>query len=313
MKQKNIISTIIISLIFISIVSCVKDITVDLPNPTQKLTIEGTIELNEFPVVFLSKNSAYFDAIDTAYVNDLIIGSNQATVIVSSNGLHDTLSEQVVSRWPYYAFVGTKFKGALNSSYDLKVIYNGNEYISTTQIRDTVAIDSVNFDILGNLDSLGFVTVRWQDPTTTGDYYTIYTKHVGKQYWFYRPFFSMHLIDDKLSNGSAMEFYPITKGYERNEYYNDFKDPNDTTNFLDKVCYKIGDTVAVKLSKIDNNGYQFWSSWYRNMITDGNPFTNPASVKTNILGENVNGHWIGSASYVCTFYITDSVNIEMIY
>ncbi len=313
MKQKNIISAIIVSLILISIISCVKDITVELPRATEKLTVEGTIELNEFPVVFLTKNSSYFDAVDTAYVNDLIIGSNQATVIVSLNGLHDTLSQKPVSRWPYYAFVGSKFKGELNTFYDLKVIYNGNEYTSTTEIRDTVAIDSIGFDKLGSLDSLGFITIRWQDPATIGDYYTIYTKHVGKQDWFYRPFFSMHLIDDKFINDSPMEYYPITKGYERNEYYNDFEDPNDTTSFLEKVCYKIGDTVAVKLSKIDNNSYQFWSSWYRNMITDGNPFTNPASVKTNIQGKNVNGHWIGSASHISTFYIVDTATVEMIY
>lgn len=298
----------------ISVISCEKDITVDLPRPSEKITIEGTIELNEYPIVFLSKNLAYFDQVDTSFVNNLIIGSNQATVIVSYNGTHDTLSQQHVSRWPYYAFVGSKFQGQLNSTYDLKVIYNDQEYFSSTNILDTIAIDSVGFDKLGTFDSVGFVTIRWQDPASIGDYYSLYTKHVGVQDWYYRPFFSTHISDDKLINGDAFEFYPVTRGYERNDYFNDFEDPNDTTSsFLDQIAYKVGDTVSVKLAKIDENSYQFWSSWYRNMMTEGNPFTNPASVKTNIIGENVNGFWIGRASYISTFYIVDTANVEMIY
>ncbi|PLX05975.1 MAG: hypothetical protein C0596_15885 [Marinilabiliales bacterium] len=313
MKKQYIISIAIISLILFSIISCEKDITVELPRPDEKLTIEGTIELNEYPIVFLSKNQAYFDAVDTTYVNDLLINEDVATVIVSYNGTHDTLTQQYVPRWPYYAFVGSKFQGQLNSSYELKVIYNGKEYTSTTNILDTVAIDSVGFDVLGDLDSIGFITVRWQDPASIGDYYSLYTKHVCVQEWFYRPFFSTHVSDDKLLNGDAFEFYPVTRGYERNDYYNDFDDPNDTTSsFLYQVAYKIGDTVTVKLAKIDENSYQFWNSWYRNMMTEGNPFTNPASVKTNIIGENVNGFWIGRASYNCTFYIVDSANVEIL-
>ena len=176
MKKQYIISAIIISLILISIISCEKDISVNLPRPSEKLTIEGVIELDEYPVVFLTKNSAYFDVIDTAYVNDLIVSGDEATVIVSSNGIVDTLSHQVLNRWPYYGYVGTKFRGGLNSSYDLKVIYGDNEYTSTTNILDTIAIDSVWLDKIDGYDSLVLITVRWQDPTTIGDFYTIYTR-----------------------------------------------------------------------------------------------------------------------------------------
>lgn len=293
--------------------SCETEISVELPRPGNRLTIEGTIELNEYPVVFLSKNLAYFDQIDTNVVNNLIVNSDKATVIVSHNNIHDTLIQKPVSRWPYNAFVGSKFKGELNSSYDLKVIYNEKIYTSTTTIGDTVGIDSVWFKTISKYDSIGFATVRWYDPITIGDSYAIYIKHVGVQDWYYRPFFSTHVHNDKATNNKPIIFYPLTRGFERNDYYNDFNDPNDTSfNFLNEIAFKIGDTVSVKLAKIDQNAFIFWNSWYRNMMSNGNPFTNPASIKSNINGEDVNGFWIGRATYICNFHITNETEVEIL-
>jgi hypothetical protein len=281
-----------------------------MPKPSDKLVVEGTIEIDEYPVVFLTKNAAYFDIVDTIVVENSIIHDNQATVIVSNGYQIDTLKPSIFSRWPYKGYIGTKFKGTINGSYDLKILYNDNVYYSTTTIPDSVGIDSVRFDKIADTEKKGFLYCRWLDPVETGNYYTLLTKVHGKQNWFYRPFFGFHHTDDKIGNNTEMEFNPISRGYERNTYFHDFKEAD--AGMFSHVAFKIGDTVSLKLSTIDQNSYTFWNSWYRNSITDGNPFTNPATVVSNIQGAPVNGYWIGYGSYVTTVCIVDSTTVKII-
>lgn len=309
--KKHITYSLSLLVTIITIISCTKDITVNIPKPGEKIVIEGTIETDDYPVVFLTKNSAYFDIVDTTVVAASIIKNSEATVIVSNGIITDTLNSVLLDRWPYFGYQGSKFKGEINGTYNLKVLYNDKEFTASTFIPDTVGIDSVWFDKIASSDSLGLLSFRWKDPMAIGNYYTVLTKIEGQQNWFYRPFFGMHLIDDKLDNNRKMTYTPLTRGYERNAYYSGpFEGEN--IDFMKLICFQVGDTVSIKLSTIDAESYNFWNSVYRNVMTNGNPFTNPASVKSNIYGDPANGYWIGSGSFVRTVYITDSLNIEIV-
>jgi hypothetical protein len=306
-------------LFLICILSCEKDITVDLPKAEKKLVVEGTIDLNEYALVILTKNASYFDVITTETVNNSIIRDDQAIVIVSNGNIYDTLQPTAIEKWPHYAYVGNKIKGEINEVYNLKILYDNKEYFATTIIPDTIGIDSVWFEKMNGFDGLGFLGIKWTDPTQIGNNYLVTTKNHGEQKYFFRPYFGMHIMDDILFNGQAMTYTPIVKGFEHNDYYNDYYDPNiidtpeeDSLYFVNAFFFKYGDTVSIKLSTVDANSYNFWSSWYRNYMTEGNPFTNPASIKSNIEGAPANGYWIGSGSYIRTIYIADSVNIEII-
>lgn len=309
--KKHITYSVGLFVAIISLISCEKDITVNLPRPIEKIVIEGTIETNDYPVVFLTKNAAYFDIVDTAIVAASIIRNSAATVIVSNGIITDTLNSVLLDRWPYFGYQGSKFKGEINGTYNLTVLYNDKVFTASTFIPDTVGIDSVWFNKMTGVDNLGLLSFRWKDPAEIGNYYTILTKIEGKQNWFYRPFFGIHLHDDKLDNNSKMIFSPLTRGYERNAYYSSPWDDEDV-DFLKLISFKIGDTVSIKLSTIDADSYTFWSSVYRNVMTNGNPFTNPASVMSNINGDPANGYWIGSGSFVRTVYISDSTNVEIL-
>jgi len=299
-----------LSAIILLAVSCEKDISVDMPRPDEKLIVEGIIELNEYPVVFLTKNAAYFDVVDTAVVTNSIVSGNQAQVIVSNGIITDTLTPHTFTKWPYNGYYGTKIKGEINGTYSLKIIYNENEYTSTTFIPDTVAIDSVWFDRFTGSDSLGFLNINFRDPVENGNYYSLLTRVHQYQNWFYRPYFGSHIADDKLGNNSEFSYSPISKGYERNAFFNNFSDGNE--DIYKTISFCIGDTVSLKLSTIDQISYNIWSSWYRNQATNGNPFTNPATVLTNIEGAPANGYWMGYGSYIRTVHITDSAGIEII-
>ena len=51
-------------LLLFSLVSCEKEITVDLPEAQKKIVVEGTILPGEFPLVLLSWTQGYFDPTD---------------------------------------------------------------------------------------------------------------------------------------------------------------------------------------------------------------------------------------------------------
>jgi hypothetical protein len=307
MKLRNIIFLLLI----IITSSCIKDISLELPKADEKLVIEAMIDSDDYPIVFISKNSSYFTNIDTTILNASIVKGSDACVIVSNGAITDTLKPTIMDRYPYHGYRGTKFKGEINKSYDLKILYQDKEYNSTTTIPEPVPIDSVWFNLLPGNDTMGFLGFKFTDPEKFGNYYTFYVKVLEQQKWYYRPSFGSHILDDKLLNGQEFSYTPLTKGYERNAYYHNVWLDEDL-DFLSLVCFKVGDSVSLKMSSIDANSFNFWSSVYRNVLTGSNPFTNPASVKSNIYGSPANGHWIGSGTHFTNVYITDSATLVAI-
>jgi len=305
------ILAVLLSLIAVS--SCIKDITVDLPQAEPCMVVDGYVDFDDYPIVFLSKSTAYFQELDTNAVNETIITDSKATVIVSDGIVNDTLQYLPIQHWPYKCFIGSKFKGQLNHRYDLKILYDGNTYTSSTYIPDTIPIDTV-FPTFMN-DTFAVMRINWKDPKNQSNYYTIHVKN-QTQAMYYRPYALNHIISDKMSDGQAMSFAMVVKGLERNAYYNNFFTKEERDSFVNKLgdifCFREGDSVSLKLSTIDNVSYNIWESWYRNYLTDGNPFTNPASVKTNIDapdGMRAYGYWVG---YGCNYrslylYSKDSV------
>lgn len=305
---------LIVAIVVIACVSmsCEKEIDIELDNYTEKLVVEGTIDLGEVPVVFLTRNIGFFEDIDTAYVNATIIAGDEAVVTVSVDDLVDTLQPAEFSWFPYHGYKGSKFVGEIGKAYDLRIRYNDCDYHSTTHILDTVALDSVKFQLSGKpADSTGFLTLFWTDKPEKGNHYSIYTKMRGQDH-FLRPFYGTHIIDDKLLNAPPVVYGPLTKGAERNEYYYNIFDVDSLSELAAKIMFKIGDTVALRLSTLDDDSFLFWDSWYRSTVTDGNPFTNPASVVSNIGGSPAFGCWIGNGAFAEYVYIKDSASVEIL-
>lgn len=308
---KILIIFVLVSLTVIS--SCIKDITVDIPQADPCLVVDGYIDLDDYPVVYLSTSMAYFQELDTNVVNDMQITDESAIVIVSDGSISDTLQYLPIQHWPYKCFQGTKFVGQQKHRYDLKILYGGNTYTSSTYIPDSIPIDTVFPTFMD--DTFAVMRINWKDPKYESNYYSIHVKN-QTQPMFYRPYALNHIISDKLCDGQEMSFAMVVKGMERNAYYDNFFTQEERDSFMYKLgdifCFRVGDSVSLKLSTMDNISYNVWESWYRNWITDGNPFTNPATVKTNINapeGIKARGFWAG---YGCNYrslylYSKDSV------
>jgi hypothetical protein len=67
------------------LVGCERAIEVELPDVPQEWVVEGRIELDQPPVVFLSQTQGYFDPVDSTFFQSLFLGG--ATVRV---GVGDT-------------------------------------------------------------------------------------------------------------------------------------------------------------------------------------------------------------------------------
>ena len=76
-------------LIAFLLTNCQKEITVDLPDPVEKIVVEGSIETGSPPFVILNRNYPYFgqfnvDLYSTGFVRDAVVkvsdGSNTVTL-----------------------------------------------------------------------------------------------------------------------------------------------------------------------------------------------------------------------------------------
>ena len=281
---------------------CEKEITVNLPEYKSKLVIEGSIETGTYAEVKLSKSIPYFEPIDTNAVNNILIGGDEATVIVSDNNQTDTLT--YFNHGGFKIFKGTKIIGEAGKTYYLKVIYNGKTYTATTTIPYAVPIDSIKFypDPRHDIDTLGFLWIYAKDPDTLGNNYRILSKTLGKDFIFVHP--DMSVDEDKFYNGQTMEF-SIYRG--RNIMQQDLYDEEGRDSLGIKWYYFVmGETVVVKFCSLDRKSFMFWHTAEQQQASNGNPFASPVTPYTNINGGAL-GIWGGYGVYLDTVHITPDI------
>jgi hypothetical protein len=334
MKKLYYISAIIISLFIMW--SCETDITIDLPQPQEKLVVEGFIETDNNPYVFLTRNSGYFDPVDsTALFKMLIldsttipmlqlIGFSQSeidlfefaeeltiTVTELETNIIDTLKPSVIPYFPFFGYTGNLIEGTNNYSYKLDINYNGNNYFSTTSIPEPIPIDSIWFSSDSTYDdTLGTIGMRFIDPPEIGNFYALHNMVEGEHLTFLKPYFGMNILDDKFLNGDTIVISGITKAKDSNDFFEGDFDPE--ADWWIEGLFSLNSIVQIRLSSIDSEHFRYWNSLSRHLSTDGNPFVNPASIVSNLHGENVLGIWGGYGTSIERVQITDSATIEIL-
>ncbi len=278
--------------IFIFLISCEKDITVDLPLPESKIVIEGGIETGSIPIIFLSKNAAYFSPVDSASLAQYIIHDAVATI---SDGITtDTLIEFVAPgniKTGYYFSIA--MIGVAGRTYTLNVAAEGKKVWASTKIPEAVKLDSISFKPDNPEDSLGRLYVHLSDPDTLGNYYRVKTQRTNLKYNFrvilgfsiprdYYPT-GNSVYEDRIFNGKSFEIR-LSRGApaSTNEKY-DFN--------RERGRFKIGDTINVKWMSISKEVYDFWRTAEVTINNNGNPFAAPVTIRSNIKGGL--GIWAG--------------------
>lgn len=276
--------------------SCEKAVTFNLDEVSPKLVVEATIENGQAPFVILSKSLNYFSeisplALDTSFVRG-------ADIFISNGVLTHKLKEYSTPLGNGYVFryysidssnLSTAFAGQLNTQYTLKIVTDGKEYTSTTNIPQiTRRVDSLFWKKApGNADSNKVVLmVRATDQAGYGDYIRYFTKRNAEP--FYPPLNSVY--DDQIIDGTTYEV-EVERGVNRNEEL-----PDDYT-FFDR-----GDTITMKLCQINKTTFDFWRTMEFSYANIGNPFSSPTKVLGNI-SNGALGYFGGYAAQFRTIII----------
>ena len=295
-----------LSLLIMGLISCSKEVKIDIPGFDEQIVIDGSIETGTPAIIFLSNSKDIYAPTDiNSYLSGFISG---ATVIVSDGTITDTLMEICTDNLPagfesiaaaffglpieqlvnlhLCAYVSTGIVGEVGKTYTLKVLYNNKTYTSSTKIENPTALDNLFWRDQVNLPGYGFSWAKITDSPVMGDAYRWEVKNLGDLFYS-KPF--QPFTDDRFYNGKTFEFSV--------ENPMSFKDQTIENQY--KGYYKLGDTIVVKFSKLGKKEYQFFEKKYNQIYSGGNPFATPTNIPTNIEGGAL-GIWAGFSPWYDT-------------
>jgi len=255
------------------LISCEKEISVDLPQVEQKIVVDGGIFVGQPAAVTLTWSAGYFDPIDSASIANYVISN--ALVTVSDGTTTDTLQFTIDLNRPIpFIFRGNNVIGQAGRTYVLTVVADGKTVTSATTIPTAVPLDSVWFkpEIPG--DSLGFAWAYLSEPAGLGNGYRWYTKRMNKDATFLAPFGST--FDDTFVDGKSFDF-----AYSRPSV-NGSTAPDD--NNQERGYFKIGDTIVVQFCSIGFHEADFFRTFEIEVSNNGNPFAAPGVIESNVEG-----------------------------
>ena len=294
---------VVLIALLIALLSCEKEIDVELENGEAKLVVEGVIENDEYAYVSLSKSSPYFSTIDSNSFSNMFV--SDALVIVSDGIEFDTLKYDTVPFFPPFRFQGSRIKGQANTTYTLRIEYENEVYTASTRILTPIPIDSIRYQYQAGSDSLGMLRFYANDPAGEANYYRVASLDLDIDFTQEIPVWvhpNNSVTDDVFFEGKLVEatIYKGKNPMKSSEYYEEHSE--------DWWAFKMGDDVLLKLSHIDYQSFIFWRTTEQVIQTGDNPFAAPTTVQTNIY-PNALGYWSGSASSIEHVIITEDIVI----
>ena len=297
-------------------ISCEKEITVKLPTPEEQLVVEGYIENDKPPYVFLTKSTPYFGSFDINDLPQYFVSGADITVYSDSDSVQLVeYSSEMINLLPeeerrqlsiffgipldsnlqlpkisiYTVPMGSSFVGAFHKSYRLKIQSGLKVLTAVTSIPGPVGFEKLWVEQHPNpqYDTLVMLYGRVKDPDTLGNFYRYFTRK--NEMMFSQNFQSV--LDDLLANGKEFDIQ-IPYGIDR---FGDHKFDINTFGYWNKK-----DTCYVKLSCIDRAHYLFRRSLEDALGNQGSPFGGYTRVQSNIVGGL--GIWGGLASTTSVYY-----------
>jgi Domain of unknown function (DUF4249) len=260
--------------------SCERTIDLKVNNQPPKLVVDASIENNGSPLVVLSTSLNYFSTISPQELEASFV--HNAVVTVSDSGKTVLLQEyNYIDSSGYTLYYYTVdftnpsqvLIGKLNTTYNLRIqLADSSIYTSTTTIPP----------LRKTCDSLWWVTAPdnpdtsrcvlyglFVDPPGLGDYVRYFTS-VNNQ-----PFYPGYTsaFDDQVTDGTTYTFQ-IPQGYSKNDT---LKLNDDDFGFFHR-----GDNIVFKFCDIDKATFDFWRTWEFSFQSNGNPFSSPVKVLSNI-------------------------------
>jgi len=216
---------------------CKKVINVNIHNVAPQMVITGVVTDQPGP---------YTVSISTTvnYTSDNVFPPvSGALVIITVNGLSDTLSETSAGTYTTHIIAGSP-----GNTYSLYVSTGGQVYTSSSTMPLKVPLDSVGYSNSGRSKKKINGVAYFQDPPGRANYYEFTEFNNGVQFQNNR---GVSVFSDRLSDGKY-----ISRTLE-----------DDSTDING------GDTLMIQMNCIDVNVYNYLNTL--NLITRENSFQSP--------------------------------------
>jgi hypothetical protein len=268
-------------LIFLLAIACsgLEDVEV---NEERKVVIDGYIEQDQYPIVYLTYSSGFYEPVDSTSLQELVLTTARVEVSDGVNTEVLTLFRNTEIYPPFY-YRGTDLKGEAGKTYSLEVISKDGIYSGTTSIPAPTEIDSIWIEPMADNEPFGELWMSFEDDPIQENFYRTFIKVRGEHSKYYPSYHSS--IQDRNFNGTLFEF-PI------------YKSPNSTLHIENDILFQKGDTITVRFSAIDINHFEFWRTLEQELYLVGNPFGSSGNeIKSNLSGNKpVLGIWGGYGS-----------------
>lgn len=266
MKHLFVLSVVVF---FVLATSCSREDYVNSIEGDSKIVVEGWIEQGDVPQVILSRSIPVNAVIDSTTILDYFIRSAKVTVSDGEN-VEVLRLKSDTNKVPPYVYFGSKIIGEVGKSYRLKVEYLDQVIEGKTSIPKVVVLEAAEYRKNAPKDTIGYLNIRFSDPSFEKNYYQIETK-VDKTEPIFVPALYGNLNDDNFN--SSMISLQVNRGIYvlSKEKYKPY--------FVD------GDLIYVKLRTMSKSGFEFWNSWQNEIINGRSPiFPANTSLKSNIKG-----------------------------
>ena len=249
------------------------------------IMVEGWIESDGHPKVMLSEVIRLSETMRP--VDDLVDNLIRwAKVSVVDGPDTVVLTGSYNSNYfPPYIYSTPRVVGRPGNAYTLIVEYSGHRLTSTTTIPEPVPFDSLGYVPVEGIDSLYQLTAYYRDPLPVGDSYQFLAMVPNRETRFYACSYGLDMDVSKVpartdDAWNYMEHLMMPSWHripDMGEY---------------QVAYRWGDTVDVKLARIDEESCAFWNSMGELLLMGKIPIaTSSDNLESNIEGGK--GFWTG--------------------
>lgn len=255
----------------------------DEPRPSRPgrmpLVVEGWIEEGERPVVIITRAIDLTRPMDSLenYVEKwcrVSIDDGEQRYFLTARINHDYI--------PSFIYTTNRLRGRRGIDYKLVIETEDDTLTAITSIQPSVRIDSVKVARTANSDTLYQINVFAGGIVDGSGYYKFFSRVVNKE----RRYYSSFLGTFESSVYDAEVGYSVSKGI-----HNTFEGDQKFSPFYCK-----GDTVDVKLCRLSEEQFRFWTVYENSVSLSGNAFFNVAhDCPSNISGAL--GYWFGYGAF----------------
>jgi hypothetical protein len=275
---------IILSILFLT--GCEQVITLPQPDYTTKITIQGIVEPDSFPIVYLNRTSPFLSA--TTQTGDLVV-RNADVRIKEANTTDilkiDSVYDKIYCQWEYF------YKGSIRSSwnrtYQLEILSDGQMYSASAQtnlkkaVIDSVAYTTAFNDVYGEHEG---VIVHFKDAANSTDYYRYEQRRSVDT--------TMKHASIKLSfTNGCIGKDTISILEQGRSVYNDQNLDGQSLKIVVEPAYshRQGLKTQVRMQAIDKAMYDFYDQLDKQKLAQYNPFVEPVFFKVGQFGEKAIG------------------------